>query len=182
MSRSRRPGLESLESRDVPSAGGSLRALIHHPTAQAGRSGGHVVILVGQASGTASTRFAVPDVGKTTGLDGSGTVSPLGSVHVQGELHSTGFIAQGRAGGTLTLGNDRGSLSLNLTGPSQEGFSDLPSSFHYQITGATGAYAGDRGAGTVEVHLNPSRRPAVPPNASTTMYAPLPAFTLRFHR
>src|SRR5581483_7237629 len=103
----------------------------------------------GQVTGTWDSVPTLPDVGKTQELSGTGTVAPLGAVAVRGELHTPGFVAQGRATATLTLTTERGSVTLQLTGPLQPGFSQPPATFQYTITGGTGAYAGASGSGSV---------------------------------
>jgi hypothetical protein len=96
-----------------------------------------------------------PDVGTTYSLGTFGPFSGLGRAVVSGTLHTVGFIAQGQATGTLTLYAHRGSLTLTLTGPTQPGFSPLPSSFLFSITGSTGRLAGATGNGTVDVSFRP---------------------------
>jgi hypothetical protein len=72
------------------------------------------------------------------------------------------FIATGHAGGTLTLSGARGSLTLQLEGPTQPGFSAPPSTFAYTILGGTGAFAASHGSGQVTVGFvaSPSHGPA----------------------
>jgi hypothetical protein len=60
------------------------------------------------------------------------------------------------ATGSMTIAAPRGTLNLNLTGPVQKGFSPLPSTFTYNITGGTRAYQMATGSGTIAVTLNPS--------------------------
>ena len=73
------------------------------------------------------------------------------------------FIQPGQGGGTLTLSNSQGTLTLKLTGlfvdvpgPFQPDFSSLPDRFDrfdYEITGGTGAFANATGRGTASLHL-----------------------------
>ena len=42
-----------------------------------------------------------------------------GLVHLFGTLHGTGFIKEGQAGGTITLSNAKGTITLDLFGPTE---------------------------------------------------------------
>jgi hypothetical protein len=97
----------------------------------------------------------MPDVGMSYSLTGQGAVAGLGRVSVNGSVHSLGFMAEGEAGGTITLSNHRGSLTLQLLGPMQAGFSPLPTAFSYTVTGSTGAYMHVRGSGKATLQLRP---------------------------
>jgi hypothetical protein len=110
----------------------------------------------GKVQGTYVSTDRIPDVGRSWTVSAKGKLSGLGETTVAGTLHSTGFILQGHAGGTLTLKDARGSMTLTLTGPPQSGFSGLPAKFSFVVTKATGH---DRGqlnhTGTVAVSLIP---------------------------
>jgi hypothetical protein len=98
---------------------------------------------------------ATPDVaialkGTITGisaLDGSGTVSPLGSVTSSGYLTSRGAEPV-RFSGSITLAGSHGTITAKLygilAGPERP---FEPVSLTYTITGGTGAYQGDSGSG-----------------------------------
>jgi len=118
---------------------------------------GDEVRLNGQFSGSFSAH-TFPDVGTSYALSGQGQVQPLGLTNVTGDLNSLGFISQGHAGGTLTLSNSKGTLTLELTGPLQSGFSPLPDQFDYEITAGTGAYVNATGRGTAFLNLSGSPR------------------------
>jgi hypothetical protein len=112
--------------------------------------------LNGSAHGRTRRVPTPPDVGPVLALEGTGTVSPLGSVHVSGTLHGTGFIKGGRAGGVITLSNARGSITLDLVGPIEPPFTGPPSAtylFHIDPSKDTGAFAHDVGFGSVKVTL-----------------------------
>ncbi|MBV8486710.1 MAG: hypothetical protein JO161_00390, partial [Planctomycetaceae bacterium] len=64
--------------------------------------------------------------------------------------------AGSRAGGSLTLTNSQGSVTLTLTGPKQNGPASLPGYFSFKITFATGAYLRDVGHGTAISTLKPA--------------------------
>jgi hypothetical protein len=121
--------------------------------------------LNGFAQGTTRRVPSPPDVGVILALKGAGNVDPLDAVHVSGTLHGTGFIEHGYAGGTITLSNAVGSITLNLDGPTERAFTP-PQSGAYEYTldpsKGTGAYAHDVGTGVVEVTLEPATltRPA----------------------
>jgi hypothetical protein len=134
--------------------------------------------LCGQVSGTWQSHFVVPDVGGWQTLQGSGEVGPLGMVQMKGELHTPGFIRQGEATATVTLSSAAGSVTLQLVGPLQPGFSPPPSTFQYTITGGTGLYAGASGSGRVAFQEQPekdfvywkdSRGPRLPAAGTFTM-------------
>jgi hypothetical protein len=183
--RTLRPQVEHLEERTVLSAMYRLAlaapilsaAHTHHPRHHHHHTG---LALSGQVSGTWQAVFTNPDVGRTQNLAGGGTVAPLGTMEVRGQLHTPGFVAQGRATATLTLTGSRGSVTLALVGPLQPGFSAPPSSFQYTITGSTGAYANASGSGTVALSEQQNPPLVCPPNA---LCAPLlngGTFTLTF--
>ena len=76
-------------------------------------------------------------------------------MNVTGNLHSPGLT-----GGTLTLSDSQGTLTLKLTGPVQDPlpvwlqrFSSLPHQFAFEITGGTGAFANATGRGTAFLQL-----------------------------
>jgi hypothetical protein len=96
-----------------------------------------------------------PDAGVTYIFNGSGNAGALGAVTATGSVRLPGFIASGKATGTLTLSNSQGSVSLQLTGPMQAGFGAFPSTLNFVITSATGAYANDGDAGAIKVTLQP---------------------------
>ena len=162
--RNRRLQFEVMESREVLSASPAVAALAS--PAWVIRPGGlplpnplhHEVVLHGLLSGSYSAH-TFPDVGTSYALSGQGQVQPLGPTNVTGDLHSLGFILQGHAGGTLTLSNSKGTLTLGLTGPLQSGFSPLPGQFDYEITGGTGAFANATGQGTAFLVLLPAITP-----------------------
>ena len=112
--------------------------------------------LHGHLQGSYTIVPSIPDTGRHYDLSGSGSIHGLGQVTATGELHSTGFIQNGQATGTLTLQNANGTVTLQLVGPSQPGFAPLPNHFHYTIVSATGADTGMHGSGTIDLQLQPN--------------------------
>ncbi len=97
-----------------------------------------------------------PDTGTTYHVFTIGRNSGGVLVGVSGDLVTPGFI-RGRTTGTLTVFTARGSLTLDVTGPVQNGPAPLPSTLGYTITGGTGAFANNHsGSGTIAVsyHVN----------------------------
>jgi hypothetical protein len=135
----RRPQIEALEGKTLLNAAGvagpsAATVLVAPPVNR------HHIALNGEVSGSWSIQPGTPDSGETQTLKGSGTIQPLGTVQAQGTLHSTGFIAKGHATGTLILSNVQGSVTLQLTGPPQSGFSAFPGQYTYKIVAGTGKY------------------------------------------
>lgn len=110
----------------------------------------------GTVRGTYREQPAVPDVGRTITLSGTGTVQPLGEVTLSGTIHSLRFVHPGHAGGTLTLTDGDRRAALILTGPSQSGFSPLPSGFEFTV--AAGSRPADLPGGSVHLTLSPLNR------------------------
>jgi hypothetical protein len=96
--------------------------------------------LSGQAQGGYASKLVI-DGGASYDLTGTGRFLGLDAVKVSGWVRGTGMIAQGHASGELTLTNGKGSVTLDLTGPQQPGFSALPESFDFTVAAGTGAYA-----------------------------------------
>ena len=89
-------------------------------------------------------------------LSGQGHVRPLGLTNLMGDLNAVGSISEGRAGGTVTLSDSEGTLTLDLTGPLQSSFSPLPNKFDYSITGGTGCFGNATGQGAASLELVPA--------------------------
>ncbi len=146
------PTVESLEERKTPSTVHPMSAV--HPTALVRGVGD--LFLNGTVTGTFRTNPApLPDLASSIRLTGHGKVSPLHKVTVSGAISGTGLIATGQASGTIKLTNVKGSVTLNVTGPSQPGFSS-PQAGTYQFTFAkgTGAYAKELSDGTVDLSFS----------------------------
>jgi hypothetical protein len=179
--RDRRPAVEPLDARNLPSAGLHAAAATL-PVITSTMNSSHAVLLAGSTSGTYSTPIVNPDVGGKTVLSGNGAIGLMGNVSVSGEVHATGFVATGHAHGTVTLSNALGSLTVRLWGPSEKGFGPLPNTFLYKIVGGTGQYADLTGVGHTDLRLTPGHGPNVPPGGFTPHYIVANTFTLRFYQ
>jgi hypothetical protein len=149
-SRKARPQVQSLEGRMVLShmavAPQSLVAAIESAQSRPLRLHGTIL-------GTSTSEFSNPDIGATFVLSAKGALAPFGRVTATGSAQGTGFIQTGRSDGSLTLSNSKGSVTLFLSGPKQPGFTGLPSSYQFVISGGTGAFRGATGMGIVRVKL-----------------------------
>jgi hypothetical protein len=149
--------VESLES--VTLLSGLSAHLTHasHPPAivSALRAVSTPVAINGTTRGFYTSDSPIPDTGTAYHLVSVGSLRGVGFAVVSGDLHSVGFIAQGHATGTLNVLAARGSLNLTLTGPSQPGFSPLPTEFSYTISSGTGRFHNASGSGTVDITLKP---------------------------
>jgi hypothetical protein len=112
--------------------------------------------LAGHGSGSYSVGRIIPDLGTTFNLKGTADLAALGHVSVTGSVHSLGFIATGHAGGELTFSNGKGTVTVELTGPQQGGFSALPQKFAYRVVSGTGAYAHLSDHGSLTLVLTPA--------------------------
>lgn len=122
--------------------------------AEGGRRGRRVLAggLRGTIQSAYTTQAPFPDAGTTLALSGFGRIRPLGNVQASGEIHTVGTVRTGRATGTLTLANNRGTLTLDLEGPPQGALAPPPPRFHYTVSGGTGDFAEVTGAGKVTFH------------------------------
>jgi hypothetical protein len=150
-----RPVVEAIESRALLSTGiggaSAFGANVSHSTTGSIR-------LHGTVHGQYLSQSRIPDVGTTYQLTGAGHVGGLGHASVTGEMHSLGFIAQGRAQGDLTLKRAGGTITLHLTALEQQAeFQALPSGFSYEITGGTGRFKAAHGTGTANLTLVPGQ-------------------------
>jgi hypothetical protein len=114
--------------------------------------------LAGHGQGTYSNpvihNALTVDALTTYNFRGKADLAGLGHVTVTGSVHSVGFVLTGHATGQLTFSNAKGSVTVQLTGPMQQGFSALPTTFSYKVVGHTGAYAklADHGSLTLALY------------------------------
>jgi hypothetical protein len=144
-----RPSLESMESKQLLSGAGAGAGVVLAGTIPSAP----VVMLGGMIHGSFHKPLGTPDVGAHYNLAGTGKLAHFGSTTLAGSLGEVGFIAQGNSTGTLTLANAKGSLTLSLTGPTQGGFSRLPTSYNFTVTASSGAYTNYEDTGHLTLHL-----------------------------
>jgi hypothetical protein len=144
--------LEELDARILPSAT-SLPVAPPAPPALSAVSGIAFHLLSGQGEGTFFNDAIQSGAGIDYHLSGEGQFAGVGQVSIHGSVHSVGFLAQGHAGGTITLTNVQGSVTLTLIGPAQPGFSPLPVQFSYHASSGTGAYTHLPSQGTLSLVL-----------------------------
>ena len=170
MTTPRRPALElePLHARILPSAT-PLPAPSLPPAAVAPSAAIH--LLDGHGHGAYTADRIISDAGPEYRLTGTANLAGIGRVQVTGSLHGVGFIAQGRAGGTLTFSNGKGSVTVQLTGPAQPGFSALPPRWDYKVVASTGALAHLSTSGTLQLVLQalPNGNLQTPPHGTFTL-------------
>ena len=109
---------------------------------------------------------STPHVGApVTSLSGTAELAGLGRVTVEGNLRGVGNLTEGQANGIIKLtkiGDPRSTITLELRGPVQAGFSPLPTKWTATVIEKSGAFAKIQGtteltlAVTLDVN-NPSR-------------------------
>ena len=169
-----RPGLERLGSRILPSA--SPVAAHSAPVLN-----GPSVLqtnppLAGHGHGSYSYDAVQSGAGIEYRMSGTAALSGMGAVSVSGSIHSVGFIVRGHAGGELTFKGPHGSITVELIGPTQTGFSPPPTSFTARVVAETGAYAGRQWHdGRLTLNLTPAPTAAgAPPRGAFTIAMNLP--------
>ncbi len=142
--------VESLSERVLPS---TTTVVSHDPAVLVVHH--HTPILHGTLEGAYSVPALTPDSGTTYQLSATTKLNQFSNVTVNGSLHSVGNILRGSATGEVTITSAHGQVTLELTGPSQKAGGRLPSSFHYQVTSATGDFAGLKNHGVINLVLVP---------------------------
>lgn len=164
--RNRTPRVEPLESLTLLS-GLPTPAAAHPLPAQAAEvqaTAAPTVALDATARGDYTTSRGVADAGLTYNVFAVGRANGLGAVAVTGKLVTVGFIREGHATGTHTVRTARGNLTVDVTGPTQQGFSDLPTQFTFTVKGGTGRFRNATGTGTLNVTARPDPLNANAPN------------------
>jgi len=184
--RTNRLQVESLEERSVPSTTAGLASPIVEPIAIVGPmipvAIHQIHDLAGQGQGTFTSSPLMVDAGETFHLTGSGHFGKLGEASVTGTLHGVGMIASGRAEGTLTFTNEKGSVTIALEGPIQTGFAQMPTWYSYHVISATGSYKNLRDHGTVRIDFHAIPIAVDPPVAGhTATPALVPIFEILGH-
>jgi hypothetical protein len=149
-SRRRSLQLEELSARVLPSANPVVE--VHVPV---GHAATHMAQppLAGTGQGSYSRPAVQSGAGITYTLSGTAKFAGLGDVTVAGSVRSVGFIAEGNASGELTFTNAKGSVTVQLEGPRQAGFSALPQQFKFSVIGGTGQYQHLSSHGTIDLVL-----------------------------
>jgi hypothetical protein len=110
----------------------------------------------GHGKGTYTTSAIVSSAPHGYQLTGTGTFLNLGAMQITGSVGTVGGFATGQAKGELTFTNSKGSVTIELIGPEQRGFSALPTTFGYSVEKGTGAYADLKGFGSLTLKLGPA--------------------------
>jgi hypothetical protein len=113
-------------------------------------------VWAGQGTGVFTHEVGIPEIGQVYDLLGSATLTGLGRVNVSGAVQSVGFILHGHAWGKLLLTNAKGSVTLRLEGPEQNGFAALPHQFTFDVVGGSGSYKHLNGHGTLQLVIAPA--------------------------
>ena len=145
-------GRELLSTMSVATEGARHIAPSMAVSAEVARSRGFNFL----TSGTLNQMFSNPDTGKHYQISTSGRVAGLGAVKVTGELNTPGFIMSSTVTGNLTIHSRRGTLQASLSSAPVPGFSSIPNTLTFTITGGTGAFVRyHTGHGTIQVTLLP---------------------------
>jgi hypothetical protein len=113
------------------------------------------LFLKGQAHGTTVQPKPIADIGPVTNLQGTAALKGLGNMSVSGTIFGIGNIPRGHVGATLMLSNSKGTVIVELTGPTQRDFTAAPSGkYTFVIEGGTGTYAHVVGHGNVDLTYN----------------------------
>jgi hypothetical protein len=95
------------------------------------------------------------DAGAFYSLTGFGTLAKQeGPVSLTGSLQAVGLIPRGNATGELALTGAKGSVTLDLKGPTQGMFAPLPQQLSFVVHSGTGVFSHLHTTGSVTVHLN----------------------------
>jgi hypothetical protein len=164
--------LEVLDARDVPSVTPIVPAPVHSAAAISSSEAQPLRLVPRAFAGWMAGEFAVrpvaADQGERIDFTGQGRLAHTGLVTVTGHLDGVGLIVHGQANGTITVSNRFGSVTFELAGPRQSGFSPLPTRLHYQIVGGTGRYTHAKGEGMlfIDLQFQPAAAVNVPPHGT----------------
>jgi len=152
--------LEELGSRILPSS----TTLPFLPGSTPARVRPAHYALEGLGSGTVAT--PPTNTAQQHKLTGTANTADLNRVSVSGSVSGVGSTPRGYATGTLTFTNARGSVTVQLTGlTEQTAHSPLPKYFRYTIVSSTGDYRHLQQHGTLRLDLQPA---TVAPSGLTT--------------
>ncbi len=158
-SRSQRPVVEQIESRNLLATG---LAGMHAPALVSAQP----IQLIFPLNGTFQGRFVdvdkIPDAGATFTANGSGHVRKLGNFLLSGTLQTVGFIQVGPVQGTVVLRRANATFTLELSAVEQEnGALGLPGVYSYTVVGGTGKYTNAVDSGTASLTTVVSRVPGL---------------------
>jgi hypothetical protein len=156
----RSPRLEELSSRVLPSV--TVLPTLPAPAHVEAAHMQHSHLLHGKGEGNYLGQQIIADAGQNYQLSGKANLAGLGSVVVTGSVHGVGFVAHGHAGGELKFSNAHGSVTIDLVGPLQAGFANLPHQFSFHTVASTGSYHGMHVSGTLQLILTPDLHGVVP--------------------
>lgn len=83
---------------------------------------------------------------KTYTLEGTADLGSSNFFSMKGSIQTVGNVASGTAKGRLTLTSSKGTLIIDVTGPTQTRNSALPTTVNYRIVSGTGYFAGASGS------------------------------------
>ena len=119
--------------------------------------------LAGQGQGTFTNPVTAGslsiDALTTYNLSGTANLAGMGAVNVSGTIHTPGFVVSGQATGLITFSNARGSVTIQVVGPSASrvcGCPTLPTTFAYSVVAHTGAFATLADHGTLGLAVSPA--------------------------
>jgi hypothetical protein len=152
MTRRTKLGVEELGARVLPSA-------TVMPTAAAATQLARVTTTTSIATTIASPSWAGQGRYTTTRastgvvtyqVQGSADYGRQGFFAIKGTIQTVGNKA-GQAKGRITLSDRRGTLTLNLVGPTQPARSGMPTRFTYKVVSGTGFFARYGGQGAIQL-------------------------------
>jgi hypothetical protein len=165
--------LEALDERTLPSSTSTIPAesvvpSIYQPQLHLDSMfhGDYSVQPVVTNSDTDSIYQITTDAGTTYQFSGSSTLPRLGDVAVSGNITTVSNVMFGHATGQLTLTSANGQMTIEVTGPLQNGGSALPGRYTYRVTSATGDLASlkPHGYGIVNLSMISPHQAANLPN------------------
>lgn len=167
--------LECLGERVLPSVSSTIPTQLLAPLMQA-----HPARLSGTVLGEYSVKLPITetgsgyqmmtDVGTTYQFTATSRLPRLGNVTVIGTITTKVNTMYGHATGQLTLSSGQGQMTIEVTGPLQQGAARLPGRFTYQVISATGAFAGLKDHGVMSLYMAGNRaQPAAVPHGKCWM-------------
>jgi len=129
------------------------------PHAATDTSGTTPSILAGTVLGDYTSTLRLMNTASGFHFNGYAKVGGLGNVDVYAHLYSVGFHSIGNAHGEIELSNSKGSVTLQVLGPTQRRLQPLPDVFSYRIVSATGSFTKLKATGTMKLTRKLDLRP-----------------------